>query len=321
MHRPRNVRILLACACACLLTPRAFAAPVALDPPDVTPVAVPTATSLLEMDVIAGVSGAPNGFTVQWMTRAKFDGIGDVWPADETDPIIQSASYLGFPTLNTVDGTTTFLLSPGQVAAIQVGDIFDETGVQSATPTELSQGTEYVFRVKANGDPGSVSGNGSGLLPASPYSQTMSLTTKTHDDLSDCVHTQGYWKNHPSAWPVNNVKLGNIIYTKAQLLLIFNEPAAGNGLISLAHQLIAAKLNIASGAVVSSVITAAVASADALIGSKVVPPIGAGFIDPSFTSHLNDVLEEFNSDEKNHACQNIVAAHPHTWGEIKAMYR
>jgi len=39
------------------------------------------------------------------------------------------------------------------------------------------------------------------------------------------------------------------------------------------------------------------------------------------TSNLNDVLESFNSDEKNHACQNVVPTRPHTWGELKAMYR
>jgi hypothetical protein len=318
MHRPRLRSTVLAFASASLLVLPAFAAPVELDPPDAS--ATSNASSIVDVTVTAGVSGAPNGFTVQWMTRALFDEIGGVWPADETDPNIQTATFLGTPTLNTVDGTRTFLLNPGQVAIVQLGDIFDETGIFSADRDELHSGTEYVFRVKANGDPG-VTGGGAGLLPASPYSATQIATTKPHDDLEDCVHTQGYWKNHPDKWPVNSLKLGSVIYTKAELLLIFDEPAAGNGLISMSHQLIAAKLNVLSGAVVTAVITNAIAAADAMIGPRQIPPTGTGFISPSVTSNLNDVLEQFNSDEKSHACQGITATRPTTWGQIKAIYR
>ena len=315
MHRPL-ARTLPLFACLCLLTRAAHSAPVELDTPGAS--ANSDACSIVEVSVTAGPSGAPNGFTVQWLTRSLFDQLGG-WPADDTDPIIKSAMFLGFPTLNTVDGTRTFLLSPGQLAIVQLGDIFDETGVLSDHPEEMQSGTEYVFRVKANGDPG-VIGNNS-LLPASPYSPTMSAVTKAHDDLQDCVHTQGYWKNHPSAWPVSSLKLGNIIYTKAQLLQIFNEPAAGNGLISMSHQLIAAKLNILSGAIPGAVITNAIAAADAMIGNRIIPPIGNGFISPSVTSNLNDVLEQFNADEKNHACQNVTPVRPRTWGQLKALYR
>ena len=316
MHRPM-VRSLLAFASLCLFVPAAFAAPVELDPPDAT--AISNASSIVDLSVTAGLSGAPNGFTVEWMTRTLFDQLGG-WPADPADPNILSATFLGTPTLNTVDGTRTFLLNPGQLAIVQLGDIFDETGILSDDRNELRSGTEYLFRVKANGDPGLTGGNGS-LLPASPYSPTQSATTKPHDDQADCVHTQGYWKNHPDKWPVNSLKIGNIIYTKTQLLAIFNEPAAGNGLISMTHQLIAAKLNVLSGAVVTAVITSAIATADAMIGNKIVPPIGTGFIAPGTTSNLNDVLESFNSDEKNHACQIVTPTHPHSWGELKAMYR
>ena len=316
MHRPM-VRSLLAFASLCLLVPAISAAPVQLDTPDA--IANSNASSIVNLSVTAGASGAPNGFAVEWMTRSLFDQLGD-WPADPADPNIQSAIFLGTPTLNTVNGTRTFLLGPGQIATVQLGDIFDETGLLADNRDELRSGTEYVFRVKANGDPGITGGSGS-LLPASPYGPTQSATTKSHDDQADCVHTQGYWKNHANKWPVNSLKIGNIIYTKTQLLAIFNQPAAGNGLISMTHQLIAAKLNVLSGAVVTAVITSAIATADAMIGNKIVPPIGTGFIAPGTTSNLNDVLESFNSDEKNHACQVVTPVRPRSWGELKAMYR
>lgn len=109
-----------------------------------------------------------------------------------------------------------------------------------------------------------------------------------------CTFTQGYWKNHPAAWPVSSLSLGSVSYSKAQLLNIFKTPVKGNGLISLSHQLIAAKLNIASGASSAS-IASTIASADALIGGLVVPPIGNGFLSPSSTSSLTSSLDNYNT--------------------------
>jgi len=109
-----------------------------------------------------------------------------------------------------------------------------------------------------------------------------------------CGFTQGYWKNHPAAWPVSSLKLGSVEYSKAELLAIFGQPVAGNGLISLAHQLIAAKLNIANGAN-GSAISDEIAAADALIGALEVPPVGSGYLSPSSTSSLVDALDQFNN--------------------------
>jgi hypothetical protein len=318
MARPLRMT-LLACVSSLLLAHTASTAPVELDVPTLdTP--DPEASSYVHLDVTAGVSGAPNGFTIEWMTLSHFVALGSVWPADPSDPAIKSAIFMGFPSLNTVEGTTTFMLGPGARADIEIGDIFDETGVMSANRDELPQGTDYVFRVKANGEEGDPTG-GSGFIPSSGYSATHHASTKGSIPLGDCVYTQGYWKNHPEAWPVSSVKLGNVIYSKAQLLLIFNTPAAGNGLISLAHQLIAAKLNIAAGAIAPSSVLGAIATADALIGSKIVPPIGGGFIAPATSSHLTDDLEEFNAEEGtgNIRCSSVPTK-SRTWGELKSMY-
>jgi hypothetical protein len=87
--------------------------------------------------------------------------------------------------------------------------------------------------------------------------------------------------------------LGTLNYTQVQLLQIFNRPAAGNGLVALAHQLITAKLNIANGANRSAIQTA-VTSAGALIGTLVVPPIGNGFLSSGATSTLTSELDNYN---------------------------
>lgn len=110
----------------------------------------------------------------------------------------------------------------------------------------------------------------------------------------DCTLTQGYWKNHASAWPVSTLTLGSVSYDQDELIAILKTPVKGNGLVQLAHQLIAAKLNVAAGAD-DSAVHDAIADADALIGSLVCPPIGDGSLAPSATSELNGTLDAFNS--------------------------
>ena len=112
----------------------------------------------------------------------------------------------------------------------------------------------------------------------------------------ECTFTQGYWKNHPDAWPVSSLTLGSVTYTKVELIAIFKTPVKGNGLVALAHQLIAAKLNVAAGAPDAS-IDAVIDQADALIASLVVPPKGAGTLATSSTSALVDKLDAFNNGD------------------------
>jgi hypothetical protein len=76
-------------------------------------------------------------------------------------------------------------------------------------------------------------------------------------------------------------------------MAILDNPAQGNGLVILAHQLIATKLNIASGADPSAV-QQTVTDADSMIGGLMVPPIGNGYLPPGQTSNLTETLTEYN---------------------------
>jgi hypothetical protein len=69
--------------------------------------------------------------------------------------------------------------------------------------------------------------------------------------------TQGYWKNHPESWvndPATSIdpfilKIGSKTYDgKGALIGVLNQPVKGDARIILAHQLIAAKLNVENGA-------------------------------------------------------------------------
>ena len=81
---------------------------------------------------------------------------------------------------------------------------------------------------------------------------------------SFCPHTQGYWKTHPEAWPVDLLNLGNETYMKEGLLGLLRTPPRGDASLILAHQLIAAKLNILAGADSTSISTS-LAQADAAL--------------------------------------------------------
>jgi len=115
-----------------------------------------------------------------------------------------------------------------------------------------------------------------------------------------CTVGQGFWKNgYPGKWPASalsgGLTLGSVSYTAAQLESIFNTPpAGGQGLLILAHQLIAAKLNIANGADPSAV-ASTIAAADALIGGLVAPPVGSGSLPSSAVSALATTLDQYNS--------------------------
>jgi hypothetical protein len=123
----------------------------------------------------------------------------------------------------------------------------------------------------------------------------------TPPQTSGCTYTQGYWKTHgptpkgnnKNEWDLATITLGTVNYTQAQAQSIFNKAPAGNGLISLAHQLMAAKLNLANGAVDPS-IAATITAADALIGGLVVPPVGSGYLSPASVSALVTALTNFN---------------------------
>ncbi len=128
--------------------------------------------------------------------------------------------------------------------------------------------------------------------------------------------TQGFWKNHPENWCTDSLALGNVIYNQEELLSILGLEIEGNGLVSLAHQLIAAKLNLACGASDEPCID----DADALIGDLVVPPVGAGHLPTETTSPLIECLTAYNESTETEPCRPI-SVEEDSWGQVKATYR
>ncbi len=59
--------------------------------------------------------------------------------------------------------------------------------------------------------------------------------------------TIGYWKNHPEAWPVDEITIGGVPYTVEQAIAIMNTPGKGDKTYDMFAQLVAAKLNVLIG--------------------------------------------------------------------------
>ena len=92
---------------------------------------------------------------------------------------------------------------------------------------------------------------------------------------------------------MTELQLGNVTYNQQELVSILGQPVRGNGLLILAHQEIAAKLNIANGAD-GSCVQQTLADADALIGDLVIPPIGDGYLRPRDVSPTAGILGDYN---------------------------
>jgi hypothetical protein len=260
-------------------------------PPYSTPTIACGGSAQVSIDIVvtAGSTGAPSGFSLQWMTAADYAANGNTWYLSE-DTRLCKASFSGNANLS------RYNLTANQSVTVKVGDFLFDNGASTNCLDPLVCGTAYVFRVFAHGDN---KGN------RSAFTSNLTCSTLPCGHTGGCTYTQGYWKTHGPVpvgmnsyvWPesikAGGMTLGTVSYTADQLLLIFNTPAAGNGLIVLAHQLIAAKLNIANGADPTA-IAASITAADVLIGSRVVPPIGTGFLKPGITSDLTTLLTDYN---------------------------
>jgi hypothetical protein len=278
--------------------------------PDVPGVAlVHAGHGKVRLTITAGPSGAPSGFTVYWMLAADLAARCGAWPAPGATGM-GYGHFTGSATLNTWGAPMrSFQLASSEALDVEVGDLADESGVSGTVGLELADGEDYVFCVYADGGGGSA---------RSALSATVGSTTSVQG--LDCTYTQGFWKTHPEAIPVPAVTLGTLSYDVGQMLDILGQSVVGNGLVALAHQLIATKLNGANGADLT-VVAAAVAAADALIGGLVVPPVGGGHLTSASTSALTQVLDDFNQGVTGPGHCTATPARESTWGRIKMLYR
>jgi hypothetical protein len=127
-----------------------------------------------------------------------------------------------------------------------------------------------------------------------------------------CPLSQGFWKNQAEFWPVAELTLGSQSYTQAELIQILQNPIVKDASLILAHQLIAAKLNIAWGTDPAP-IADAVSNADTLLSAdsgklpysvKPSSPKGKAMV------ALAETLDDYNNEILTPNCERAPPRSP-----------
>lgn len=143
-------------------------------------------------------------------------------------------------TTNTVviDGISVDIANVQISATLQVGMTIRVQGVQVQANLVVAQSITIIITSQTTPTPTSTATVG---LPPDDGNDDDS------GDNGQCPKSQGYWKNHGANWPVTSLTLGSQAYSQAELLALLNSEVSGDASLNLAHQLIAAKLNVAQG--------------------------------------------------------------------------
>ena len=241
----------------------------------------------------AGGTGLPAGFSLQWMTCDALAANGGQW-FDSEDPRLSKASFSG-----NADGSR-YRVAAGECVTVNIGDFLFDNGASTNSTAKLTCGTCYVFRAF---------GHANSTLGRSDFTSDLSCATQSCGGGDQCTLTFTDWRAKVPLCDAGadefrfqvlavslptELTLGSVVYPIARATCILDAPANDNGLIALAHQLIAAKLNVAKNGPPPASVATCIADADTLIGNLVVPPVGSDFLDPSATSALTACLASYN---------------------------
>lgn len=79
--------------------------------------------------------------------------------------------------------------------------------------------------------------------------------------------TPGYWMNHPEAWPVEEITVGGVTYTKEEAIALMEAPTEGDVTLIMFRALVAAMLNVTAGAEAACIVDT-IAAADAWLADQ-----------------------------------------------------
>lgn len=152
-----------------------------------------------------------------------------------------------------------------------------------------------------------------------------------------CPRGNGFWKNHPTDWPVMNLDLGTDNLDQTALLEILDSPARGDATVILARHLITAKLNMAAGA--GDQISTIIAEADDYLTifpvfskpGKADRRAALDFLDDFGEYNSGDCSEASGQDEQTNnfdagkhetvGFDKAAATEVMTMGSVKALFR
>src|SRR5262249_11815529 len=156
-----------------------------------------------------------------YYSPADFTGfVGDAIVTTEANPPDTTAGTLRVhfnPVTHLYETTVfdnTFGTTTNEGARFVEGDVSTPTPTPTATATGTATFTPTPTATAT-------------FTPTPTATATFTPTPTPTGTPGVCPLTQGYWKNHPNAWPVNSLMLGSQSYTKAELLAILNTPSGG----------------------------------------------------------------------------------------------
>ena len=130
------------------------------------------------------------------------------------------------------------------------------------------------------------------------------------ENCGNCPEPQGTWKNNTATWPYTALPMmlgTSNTYSEAQLIVILQLSSHGDISITLASQLIAAKLNYAAGVSATATVMQAISAADAAIGPNTIPMNVKANASLGITmAKLADILDQYNSGAFNPTCTNTL---------------
>lgn len=80
-------------------------------------------------------------------------------------------------------------------------------------------------------------------IPSPPPAPESSPPASPSEELHGCVRPQDYWLDHPQAWPVDEIRLGEQAYSRAAARELLDRDPEEDPSLELAQALIAAMLN------------------------------------------------------------------------------
>ncbi|MGD2113458.1 MAG: SdrD B-like domain-containing protein [Acidobacteriota bacterium] len=210
-----------------------------------------------------------------------------------------------------LDGNRDGVQDPGEpgIAGVIVQLVDDQGNVLATTTTDgngwyefgVEDGTWTVVVAPESFAPG-------GALAGATSTIGTDLLTRTVVDANDLTYdlpyaypvaegtgTPGYWKNHPDAWPVDEITVGGVTYTRDEAIALLGTPGRGDKTYDMFRALVPAMLNVLSGND-ASCIADTIAAADAWLTAY---PLGSGvkgkLWNTSGGEALHTTLDEYNN--------------------------
>ncbi len=270
------------------------------------PVSIPAGASSLTVQIYSTPISDPLGASLSWIGAGlsvppvPLAAIGDFVWEDLNYNGIQDAGESGIP------GVTVNLYDcQGNPIASTTTDgngfyLFD-----GLMPGDYN--IEFVQPAGYNFSPQNVGGDDavdSDADPVTGFTECTTLVSGETDLTWDAglfmvmgpgTGTPGYWMNHPEAWPVDEIEIGGVTYSKEEAIAIMLAPVKGDKTYTMFPALVAAKLNVLIGNE-SSCIADTIAAADAWMASY---PLGSSVTGKSAAWKVGEplswMLDEYNN--------------------------